>query len=96
MASVIITLKLMPASPEVNLDALFSEVEKHIRAFVDEKHKDGEVRKILEPIGFGLSALKIMFVMDESVGTTEKLEETLSHTPNVESVEVTDVRRALG
>jgi len=96
MASVIITLKLMPTSPEVDLDKLFDDAVKHINAFIDEKHKNGEMRKEIEPIGYGLKALKIIFVMDEAQGGTEALEETLAKIADVESVEVTDVRRALG
>lgn len=96
MASVIVSLKIMPAGPETDLDKVFTLAEKEIRAFVDPKHKDGEVRKVIEPIGFGLKALKILFVMDESVGGTEALEQKISKIQNVEGIEVTDVRRALG
>lgn len=96
MASVIVSLKIMPAGPETDLDNVFAHAEKEIRAFVDQKHKDGEVRKVIEPIGFGLNALKIIFVMEEAVGSTEPLEQKISKIPNVEGIEVTDVRRALG
>lgn len=96
MASVIVTLKVMPASPETNLDKVYEEASKHIRDFVDQKHKDGEIRKEIEPIGFGLKALKLLFVMDENLGTTDKLEEKIKNITGVESVEATDVRRAIG
>lgn len=96
MATVVITLKIMPKGPEVNLDNVYSEATKLVRAFVDAKHKDGEVRKEIEPIGFGLKALKLLFAMDENLGTTEKLEEQIKTLPDVESVECTDARRAIG
>lgn len=96
MASVIVTLKIMPSSPEADLDKIYEQASEKIRAFVDDDHKDGEIRKQLEPIGFGLSALKLLFVMDESLGTTEKLEEDIKTLDSVESVEATDVRRAIG
>ena len=96
MASVIVTLKVMPASPETNLDKVYEEASKHIRDFVDQKHKDGEIRKEIEPIGFGLKAMKLLFVMDENLGTTDKLEEKIKNITGVESVEATDVRRAIG
>ena len=86
----------MPKSPETDLDKVYEEASKHVRDFVDEKHKDGEIRKEIEPIGFGLKALKILFVMDESIGTTDKLEENIKQSEDVESVEATDVRRAIG
>ncbi len=96
MASVIVTLKIMPKSPEVNLDKVYEQACKHVREFVDDKHKDGEIRKEIEPIGFGLQALKLLFVMNENIGTTDKLEENIRNSEGVESVETTDVRRAIG
>jgi elongation factor 1-beta len=96
MASVIVTLKIMPTGPEVNLDSVYSEAVKHVRDFVDAKHKESEIKKEIEPIGFGLKALKILFVMDESIGSTDKLEEKIKQLKDVESVETTDVRRAIG
>jgi elongation factor 1-beta len=96
MASVIVTLKIMPKGPEVNLDKVYDEACKQIRDFIDEKHKTGEIRKEIEPIGFGLKALKLLFVMDESLGSTEKLEESIKTLPDVESAEAVDVRRAIG
>jgi len=96
MASVVVTLKIMPKSPEVNLDQVYDRASKHVRNFVDAKHKDGEIRKEIEPIGFGLNALKMLFVMDENIGSTDKLEEQIKNTEGVESVEATDVRRTIG
>ena len=96
MTSVIVTLKIMPKAPDVDLDKVYDEACKHIREFVDEKHKEGEMRKEIEPIGFGLKALKILFVMDEKIGTTDKLEEKIRQLKDVESVEAIDVRRAVG
>ncbi|PIN75697.1 elongation factor 1-beta [Candidatus Woesearchaeota archaeon CG10_big_fil_rev_8_21_14_0_10_37_12] len=96
MASVVVTIKIMPTSPDVDLDNLYNQACTNIRNFVDEKHKEDEIRKQLEPIGFGLQALKLVFVMDESLGDTEKLEQTVLSLEQVESVEVTDVRRAIG
>jgi elongation factor 1-beta len=96
MANVIVTLKIMPKGPEADLDKIYSEASKHIRDFVDPKHKEGEIRKEIEPIGFGLKALKLLFVMDESIGSTDKLEDKIKQLNDVESVEATDVRRAIG
>ena len=49
-----------------------------------------------EPIAFGLKALKLIFVMEESIGSTESLEEDIKKIHGIQSVEVTDVRRAIG
>jgi elongation factor 1-beta len=92
MANVVATLKIMPKSPEIDLDKVQVEVLKHIKEFAGE----GETKNELEPIAFGLKALKIIFVMDESLGSTEKLEEEIKTISGIQSVEVTDVRRAIG
>ncbi len=96
MASVIVTLKIMPKGPDVNLDKVYTEACKHVRDFVDPKHKEGEIRKEIEEIGYGLKALKLLFVMDESIGGTDRLEEKIRALPDVESAEAVDVRRAIG
>ncbi len=96
MASVIVTLKIMPKGPETDLNKIKEEASKLIREFVDEKHKDGQIKEEIESIGFGLKALKLLFVMDENIGSTDKLEEKIRQLNDVESAETTDVRRAIG
>jgi len=91
MAQVIITLKIMPASPDSNLDEIEKQAEKLVAEF------RGEIgKKEIEPVAFGLNALKIFFVMDESIGSTEELEDKINEIKEVASVEVVDVRRAIG
>jgi elongation factor 1-beta len=91
MARVIVTIKLMPESPDIDLSKIEKKVTKQIKEF------GGEVGKVeVEPIAFGLKALKLMFVMEESIGSTEALEEDIKNMDGIQSVEVTDVRRAIG
>ena len=92
MANVIITLKIMPESPDVNLEELYSKVEPLIKDFTGEE----EFRKEEEPIAFGIKALKIIFVMDENKGSTENMEKKIADVKGVNSVDVIDVRRAVG
>jgi elongation factor 1-beta len=92
MAKVVVTLKIMPTSPEVNLDDLNVKINEKIDAFAGECEK----KLTIEPIAFGLKALIIMFVMDEAKGSTEFLETELDAFEKINSVEVTDVRRAIG
>lgn len=92
MANVIITFKIMPESPDVNLSEIEEEAKKKITEFAGE----GDMKTEEEPVAFGLKALKIIFVMDESKGTTDKLEEDIASVSGVNSVEVSDVRRAIG
>ena len=92
MAQVVITLKIMPESPDVDLGNIENEAKTKIQAFSDNE----EMKSEQEPIAFGLKALKITFVMDESKGSTESLEEQIKTISGVNSVETIDVRRAVG
>ena len=92
MASVVVTLRIMPNNPGTDLSVLETEAKKEIVKFCDSK----EFKVKIEPIAFGLKALNLLFVMDESKGSTEELEEKIKLIDGVESVEVTDVRRAIG
>ncbi len=92
MANVVVTVKLMPSSPEVDLAKVEEEAKKMITDFAGET----ETKTEEEPIAFGLKALNVIFVLDEAKGSTDELEKNLSEIENVESVQVTDVRRAVG
>ena len=91
MADVIITFKLMPTSPEVDLEGVKAKAKEAIAAFGGEVGKES-----IEPVAFGLNALNLVFVMDEAKGSTEELEAQISNLEGVNSVECTDVRRAVG
>ncbi len=91
MATVIVSLKIMPSSPDEDLDSIKSAAAKIIAEF------GGTVGKTeLEPIAFGLKAIVFMFAMAESIGDTEGLEAKIASIHGVNSVQVTDVRRAVG
>ena len=92
MATVIITLKIMPDSPEVSIGELEKRVKTKIQSFCGETQTKTEII----PIAFGLKSLNITFVMNESKGSTDYLEEQISKLEEVNSVSVTDVRRAIG
>ncbi len=91
MAQIIITIKIMPESPDINLNKLEDKIKKEIENF------GGEVGKVeTENIAFGIKALKMIFVADEKVGSTDKLEESIMGLEGIGNVEVIDVRRAIG
>ena len=92
MATVVITLKIMPESPEVDLNKIEADARKKIIDFAGE----GDMKVSQEPIAFGLKALKMIFVMDEAKGSTEALEDRIKDIEGVQSVEVIDVRRTIG
>ncbi len=92
MAQVVLTLRIMPNDINVNLSDLEKKAKKEIIDFCDAK----EFKIIIEPIAFGIKALNVLFVMDENKGSTEELEKKIGQISGVESVEVIDVRRAVG
>ena len=92
MATVIITLKIMPDSPETDLDKVKAESKEKIKDFCGET----ETKEEIQPVAFGLKALQIIFVMDEAKGSTDELEKNIADLEGIASVEVTDVRRAIG
>ena len=92
MAQVVVTLKIMPESPEIDLNSIETQAKVKIFDFSQNK----EMKTEQEPIAFGLKAIKITFVMDESKGSTEALEGNIKNIAGVNSVEVVDVRRAIG
>lgn len=93
MAKAVVTLKIMPLDPSVDLKAIEHKASLKIDHFTKEP---GEKRYEIEPIAFGLKALKITFVMDEKIGSTDALEQDIGKLDGVNSVEVIDVRRAIG
>ncbi len=92
MAQVVVTLKIMPESVESDLNKIKEQAKNKIIDFAGA----GDMEIEEQPIAFGLKALNIIFVMDESKGSTEPIEDAISDIEEVQSVEVTDVRRAVG
>ena len=92
MTKIIITIKVMPESPDVNLDRLQTNVLNEVKKFAG----DTEFKRELEPVAFGLKALKITFVCDENNSNLDELENNIRKIEDVNSVEVVDVRRAIG
>ncbi len=90
MGVALITLKVMPTSPEVSLE----EIKEKAKASIEEK-KGKNTRFEEEPIAFGLKAIKAFFDLDESQ-ELEPIEEELRKIENVSSVQVIDMRRAFG
>ena len=91
MAKMFITLKIMPDDQETNLESVKTSIVKIIADFGGSFKEDS-----LEPVAFGLNALKMIFVMDEGKGNLDPLEDILRNLDGVQSVEVVDVRRAIG
>lgn len=88
MSDVAAILKVMPESPEVDLESLKQTIQDTVDSDVLERIEE-------EPIGFGLVALNVTIVVDDGEGGTEPVEEALANIDDIQSVEVTDVRRLM-
>lgn len=79
MGDVALILKVMPESPEVDL----AKMQEDIRA------KVAGVQEIkIEPIGFGLSAVKVAVVTQDEGGADDKIIALFDGIAGIEHVEV--------
>jgi len=85
-----VKIKLMPVSPEADLE----KIEKEVKTIIENSEgKNPSFEK--QPIAFGLNALVILFAWPEEK-ELEELEKELGNVENVNSVQVIDIRRAIG
>ena len=90
MSIAAVKIKIMPSSPEANL----REIETGIRKILDRNNVKNPQFEI-QPIAFGLKALIVLFGWPEEKSLDE-LEESLKEIVDVNSVQVIDIRRAIG
>ena len=82
MGSVAVIVRVMPESPEVNLEQLKKAL----------KHKLPGIQEIREePIGFGLKSLKVLAVLNDAGGETDAIEKSLNEVAGVERAEIIEV-----
>jgi elongation factor 1-beta len=82
MGSVAVILRVMPESPEVDLEKLKKALKEKLPGIQDIKE---------EPIGFGLRALKLAAVVNDAGGETDAIEGKLNSIPGVERAEIVEV-----
>jgi len=90
MGDAVVKIKLMPDSPDANLD----EIEKQAREIL-EKADAKAITPEQQPIAFGLVALILTFLIPETF-EQDPIEEALSKIEHVSSVQIIDFRRAFG
>jgi len=90
MGTALIKIKLMPTSPETDLEEIKTKAEEAIKETGGEKSSFEE-----EPVAFGLKAVIASFALDEEK-SLDAVEEKLKTVENVNSVQVIDMRRAFG
>ena len=83
MGSVITVFRILPDSPE-NFDKVKSQVEMLKPARLEE-----------EPIAFGLKAVKVTFIIPDTGGKMDELENKLNAIEGAQAVETLKVSRSL-
>lgn len=83
MSRVLVKLRLLPASPETDLDELERVLKERIKP----------VRLEREPIGFGLVALHVFTLVSDAAGEVERLESKLKQLKGCGEVEVMELSR---
>lgn len=82
-----ITMKVMPTSPDVDLESLKDEIKKTV------EEKGGSNKEYSEqPIAFGLKAIFASFRWPEEQDV-DPVEEAIGNIENVQSVTVTEMRK---
>jgi len=88
VARVLVIVKILPTDVDVNLDDLARRVAEKLPSEYEVKGYE------VEPIAFGLKALRLYIFMPEEVeGGTEPLERMISEVDGVGQVEVEAVHR---
>ncbi|WP_207589180.1 elongation factor 1-beta [Halomontanus rarus] len=87
MGKVAAKLKVMPQSPDIDLDAL----QERLESSLPEGAKINGVER--EEVAFGLVALYPTVIVPDDAGGTETVEESFSDVEGVESVAVENVGR---
>jgi elongation factor 1-beta len=82
MGSVAVIMRVMPESPDVDLENLKTALKQKLPGIQDMK---------IEPIGFGLKAIKFAAIINDAGGETDALEKSLSAIPGVERAEIIEV-----
>ncbi|MDO5846466.1 MAG: elongation factor 1-beta [Methanocorpusculum sp.] len=86
MGEVAVILKVMPESPDVDLAKLQAEIKARIPGIQDMK---------VEPIGFGLSAVKIAMITEDDEGAGDKIEALFTGIEGVDRAEIESLNRML-
>ncbi|HLD40011.1 MAG TPA: elongation factor 1-beta [Candidatus Nanoarchaeia archaeon] len=92
MAKAIITFKLMPESPDVDLEAIKTEALK----IAEEAGAIGQLQSKIEPIAFGLKAVLILAMYDVEGADFDAIAEKMGQIEGVQGAEVAKMDLALG
>jgi len=82
MARVVITLRIMPESVDVDLDALSERIKTAVPDGTDVRATE------IVPVAFGLKAIRMNVAREESMGGPEDIEKAIRALEGVSQVEV--------
>lgn len=92
MAKAIITFKLMPESPDVDLGA----IKKEAQEIAQKAGAVGQMQVKEEPIAFGLKAVLVLAMYDVEGSDFDAIAEKMGKIEGVQSAEVAKMDLALG
>ncbi len=90
MSIAAVKIKILPVNPEIDLEKLKDSVKSLI-----EKMGGKNPSFEQEPIAFGLNAIIALFAWPEE-SELETLENSLNEIEEISSIQVIDIRRAIG
>lgn len=76
----------MPESPEVDMAKLQTEIKAKVAGIQDMR---------IEPIGFGLSAIKIAMVAEDEEGSGDKIEGMFAGIAGIDRAEIESLNRLI-
>ena len=89
MGEVLTTMKIMPDSPDIDLETIKSTIESSMP-------EGARIQDISEePIAFGLVAVILQFITEDGEGGSEPVEEMVQAIEGVVSIEITGVGRLM-
>lgn len=84
MGKVLLTIQIMPSSTDIDL--------KKLRGTIQKLKDVGAIREIREePVAFGLKALVLLTLVDDTGGVADAIEDRLKKLDGVQDARVTDL-----